>query len=295
MSKGWKILGIDFTSAPRRAKPITVASGAVRKGALHIELLEEFTDFQAFDRLLARPGPWLGGFDFPFGLPRELVEHLRWPHRQAGKRGPWERLVRHLQALPRERMVAAFRAWCDARPPGSKFAHRATDLRAGSSPSMKWVNPPVAFMLQAGAPRLLAAGVTIPGMQAGDPERVALEAYPGMLARTIVGRRSYKSDTAAGRTAERAQARCEIVMALQDAVLPGLALRLHPLLRERCIDDPRGDLLDAVLCAVQAGWGWQRREQGYGLPDRIDPVEGWILNSPHAPVSETPAAAPASL
>ena len=294
MTEHCRILGVDFTSAPRRAKPITVASGALRDETLHIDRIEELTDFSAFDSLLARPGPWLGGFDFPFGLPRELLVHLAWPHQAADGQGPWERMIRHLDQLPRERMVAAFRAWCDARPVGSKFAHRATDLLAGSSPSMKWVNPPVAFMLQAGAPRLLAAGVSIPGMHPGDSSRIALEAYPGMLARAIVGRRSYKSDAAAGRTAERTQARREIVAALEQGSQLGLALWLNPALRERCIEDPRGDLLDAVLCAAQAGWGWLRREQGYGLPDRIDPVEGWIVNAPDAPVPETPPAATAN-
>ena len=48
---------------------------------------------------------------------------------------------------------------------------------------MKWVNPPVVLMLHAGAPRLLAANVTLPGLHRGDPSRIALEAYPGMLAR----------------------------------------------------------------------------------------------------------------
>jgi hypothetical protein len=28
------------------------------------------------DAWLRRPGPWLGAFDFPFSLPRELIEHL---------------------------------------------------------------------------------------------------------------------------------------------------------------------------------------------------------------------------
>lgn len=60
---------------------------------------------------------------------------------------------------------------------------------------MKWVNPPVAFMLHAGVPRLLEAGVVLPGLHepgatatAGNEDgttarRVALEAYPGLLAR----------------------------------------------------------------------------------------------------------------
>ena len=51
---------------------------------------------------------------------------------------------------------------------------------------MKWVNPPVAYMLHAGVPLLLDAGVHLPGLHAGDPARVALEAYPGLLAREDV-------------------------------------------------------------------------------------------------------------
>ena len=65
---------------------------------------------------------------------------------------------------------------------------------------MKWVNPPVAYMLHAAVPLLLEAGVHIPGLHEGDPQRVALEAYPGLLARELIGRRSYKSDDKAKQT-----------------------------------------------------------------------------------------------
>lgn len=270
------ILGVDFSSAPRRAKPIAIAAARLVGGLLQVRALETAASLEAFDAFLARPGPWVGGFDFPFGLPRPLLEHLGWPHAPAGGEGGWARMVRHLDAMPRERMVAAFRAWCDARPAGSKFAHRATDLRAGSSPSMKWVNPPVAFMLQAGTPRLLAAGVSVPGMHAGDPGRVALEAYPGVLARSALGRVSYKSDTRAGWTPERAQARRRLLDALRAGALLGLAVEIPAALAAACEDDPRGDLLDAVLCAVQAAWAWARRDANYGLPADLDPVEGWI-------------------
>ena len=69
----------------------------------------------------------------------------------------------HYAGLSRAEIRAQFAAFCNARPAGGKFAHRATDLPAGSSPSMKWVNPPVAFMLHAGVPRLLEAGVAAAG------------------------------------------------------------------------------------------------------------------------------------
>lgn len=274
-----QILGVDFTSAPRKAKAITVAVGLRCDAVLRIDRLETACTFEAFDAILARPGPWVGGFDFPFGLPRELIEVLGWPSTPAQGEGAWARLVRHLEAMPRPAMVEAFRGWCDARPPGRKFAHRATDLLAGSSPSMKWVNPPVAFMLQAGAPRLLAAGVTVPGMHAGDPSRVALEAYPGLLARAIVGRTSYKSDARDGRTPGRAQARAAILEEIERGDALGIRVSMPADLRDACLADPQADLLDAVLCAVQAAWAAGRADEGYGLPPDLDPVEGWIVGS----------------
>ena len=55
-------------------------------------------------------------------------------------------------------------------------------------------------MLHAGVPLLLEAGVSMPGLHAGDPDRVALEGYPGLLAREVLGSRSYKSDDKARQT-----------------------------------------------------------------------------------------------
>ena len=40
------------------------------------------------------------------------------------------------------------------------------------------------------------------------------------------------------------------------------------------IDDPRGDLLDAVLCALQAAWSSVQPD--YGVPETCDLLEGWI-------------------
>jgi len=187
-----QIVGVDFTSVPRRAKPITVAHGTLAHSVLQITHIASHPDWAAYEAWLAQPGPWLGAFDFPFGLSRELVEQLGWPL-------TWPALVAHCAALPRAQLRATFKAFCDARPAGGKFAHRATDRPAGSSPSMKWVNPPVAYMFQEGTQRLLRAGVTVYGLHPGDPQRIALEGYPGLVARAVT-RASYKSDTRAKQT-----------------------------------------------------------------------------------------------
>jgi len=265
------VFGIDFTSAPRRAKPIRVAAGLRHGAVMRLDRLTALDSLDAFSTWLAQPGPWVAGLDLPFGLPRELVETLGWPTDYAA-------LMAHYAGLDRAEIRARFAAFCDARPAGAKFAHRACDGPAGASPSMKWVNPPVAWMLHAGVPRLIAAGVHLPGLLAGDDSRVALEAYPGLLARELIGRRSYKSDTKAMQTPERLIARKDIVEALeQGRTRLGLRLKLSHAQRDELVADASGDSLDAVLAMLQAGWAAQR--PAYGWPAGVDPLEGWIASA----------------
>ncbi len=265
------IAGVDFTSRPTRTKPIAVALGRCEKQVAQLERVECHTSFEAFATWLRTPGPWLGVFDLPFGLPRELVHTLGWPTE-------WLPLMAHYAALSREEIRATFAAFCDARPVGGKFAHRATDGPAGSSPSMKWVNPPVAYMLHAGVPLLIDTGVHLPGLHGGDQTRVALEGYPGLLAREVLGARSYKSDTKAKQTSERLIARKDLIDALeQGRTRLGLRLRLSHAQRDALVADASGDKLDAVLCMLQAAWASAR--PGFGLPTQIDPLEGWIVSA----------------
>ncbi|HEY6967345.1 MAG TPA: DUF429 domain-containing protein [Burkholderiales bacterium] len=257
-----KVLGVDFTSAPRRAKAITVAHGRLVRGVLAIERIERLENVDDFEALLRRPGPWVGGFDFPFGLPRELVRDLGWPR-------DWRKLVAFCADLSRHEWRGILDDYRATRPAGRKYAHRRTDLPAGSSSPMKLVNPPVALMFHEGAPRLAEAGVHVPGLADGDRTRVALEAYPGLFAREIIGRASYKNDSRVKQTAARRAGREKIV-----GQLP-----IKTDVRKQLIDDASGDALDAVLCALQAAWGWRRRARNFGLPDRIESCEGWIVSA----------------
>jgi hypothetical protein len=269
------LAGIDFTSRPSRRKPITVALGHLAHGVVRLERIETHAEFDGFARWLRTPGPWLGVFDLPFGLPRELVTALRWPLQ-------WAPLMHHYAGMSRAEIRATFAAFCDARPAGAKFAHRAADGPAGSSPSMKWVNPPVAFMLHAGVPLLIASGVHLPGLHAGDAARVALEGYPGLLAREVLGARPYKSDTRAKQTPQRLIARIDLVDALdQGRTRLALRLKLTHAQRDELIADASGDRLDAALCLMQAAWA--SREPNHGLPAHVDPLEGWIVTAPDPP------------
>jgi hypothetical protein len=280
------ILGVDFTSSPRPRKAITVARGRLARRAFVLDAVDALPDWPSFERLLAAPGPWVGGFDFPFGLPREAVRDLGWPEE-------WPALVRHCAALGR----AAFRIVLDdyrvSRPVGRKYPHRATDLPAGSHSPVKLVNPPVALMFLEGAPRLLAAGLSIPGLHRGDPQRVAVEAYPGFAARAITPA-SYKADEKRKQTPARRKVRAAVVTRLaRDGGPFGFALAGPRALLRSLVADAAADRLDAVLAAMQAAWCLRRRVRNYGLPAAIDPLEGWIATA--GPVRRPLSYHPASM
>ena len=300
-----RVYGIDFSSAPTAKKPITVAVGILDlpHGVYRLSHVSGLTSLLAFETFLATPGPWLGGFDLPFGQPRVLITHEGWPEQ-------WRDFVRFFCAADREAIRARFKAWCDSRPVGDKFAWRATDRPAGSSPAMRWTNPPVAWMMQAGIGRMVDAGLCFPAhgdrcpgllentdvllADPGDPDapgasaaasrvclpaRIALEAYPGFTARQVT-RQSYKSDTRAKQDSERAYHRQQILRALLrgEAGLRPRLVATAGWIRQLTIDGS-GDLLDAVICALQAAHA--ATEPCFGLPARLDPLEGWIATVPH--------------
>jgi hypothetical protein len=266
------LLGVDFTSAPTRRKPITLARGQLQGTVVRVERIDLCSDFAAFESALAAPGPWLGAFDFPFGLPREFVATL-----QLGD--SIDTVIHALQRRCADRMAfrALVDAWGNARPAGRRLILRATD---GAMPGITSSSPlqtryvPVGFMLFEGLSRLVRAGVTIPQMRVGDPLRVALEGYPGLLTHELIGRRSYKDRN----ELDQLNARKDIVEELeQGRTRLGLRLKLTHADRNSLVDDASGDRLDAVLCLIQAAWASART--GCGLPASIDPVEGWIVTA----------------
>ena len=171
--------------------------------AMQLLGLERIETLPALAQWLAQPQPWVGGFDLPFGLPRELVTTLGWPT-------DWRACMQHYRSLTREQIREAFAGVLRCPPGGRQVCPLRYRRPRGFQPSMKWVNPPVAYMLHAGLPLLLDAGVYLPDLMppgTGDAQRVALEAYPGLLAREVLQRRSYKSDDRAKQTPDRLIAR----------------------------------------------------------------------------------------
>jgi hypothetical protein len=277
LGDGDTVIGVDFTSAPSLRKPLTVAVGrwqaTSRRPLYRLDEVRLLSSLDDFARFLREPGRWVGGFDLPFGQPRGLIEHEGWPT-------AWPEFVRFYCDQPRASLRDVFRRWCAARPAGDKFAWRKTDRPAGSSPAMRWANPPVAWMMHAGISRMLAAGLVFPAHRYNPrgSGKVALEAYPGFTAR-MVCRQSYKSDTAAKQTAGRRANRKTILGALVNGSAGlDIALVISPPWRRRLVADGSGDLLDAVICSLQAAHAAALPR--YGLPRHCDPLEGWIASVP---------------
>jgi len=264
--------GVDFTCAPQRRKPVTVAHGHLRGSVLRLERVEALETLTGFEALLLTPGPWLGAFDFPFGLPRAFVESL-----SLGSTLAQVSAEVHARCADRMAWRALIDGWGNGRPAGQRLLHRRTDtapvgVRSTSPLQTRYV--PVGFMFYEGLSRLLAAGVTLPRLHEGDATRTALEGYPGLLAHELVGSRSYKNSLAS----DRLIARKDIVDALeQGRTRLGLRLKLTPAQHESLVADVSGDRLDAVLCLAQAAWA--SLQPGHGLPSVVDPVEGWILTA----------------
>jgi Protein of unknown function (DUF429) len=268
----WRIYGVDFTSRPTPRKPVTIATGSLAGNCFNLKTIEECPNWESFEQWLRREGPWIAGFDFPFGLPREAILDLDLPQH-------WPQLVEHCRGLGREAFRSRLDAYRVGRPFGNRYPHRVTDAPARSHSPLKLVNPPVGLMFLEGAPRILDAGLHIPGLRAGDPSRVAVETYPGFAARGLV-KGSYKNDAKAKQTPERARVRRQLVTALVAGKLLGISLCAPRSLIKILEADPGADRLDATICAIQAAWAWQRRDANYGLPSNIDPLEGWIATVP---------------
>lgn len=263
-----KVVGIDFTSAPKRDKKITVAVCALNQD-LHLTTILEFSDWPAYELWLGAEDSWIGGFDFPFGLPERFVKQQGWT-------GTWPEMVTQCVKGGKERFVRlGMSAFKTAKAPEDK--HRRTDLKTGShSPLKTNANPPVGRMFYEGAWRLLSHGIRIPRLNETASNKVALEAYPGFLAKQL-GFHQYKNDKPSNAGKNR-KARRDILRALHAGTNPlAIKVRMPDAIRDRALADGTGDILDAVLCATQAAWA--SREPRFGIPEDVCLCEGWIVTA----------------
>jgi hypothetical protein len=261
-----KVIGMDFTSCPGPTKQITYLSCNLENGCD----LRNLPNFNAFETVLSAPGSWIAGIDFPFGQSERFIETVGWPLE-------WASYVNFVSGLDRERFCKILNDYRKPRSKGDKEHRRVTDCAAESISPQKLYGVPVGKMFFEGAPRLLKAGVMIPGLQKGDPTRIVVEAYPAVLARKFIRKKPYKNDNKIKQTNDQREARRELLRQITDA--PLLEYGISVVADAAFVDDPTGDQLDALLCAIQAAWSWLQRENCFGAPSNSDHVlEGWIAD-----------------
>ncbi|WP_223290289.1 DUF429 domain-containing protein [Nitratidesulfovibrio sp. SRB-5] len=325
-----RILGLDVTATPGPRKPLTLAvcdlaqepgNAPDAPPVLTLHELRELHTLDDLDRLFGGQFDagfaggdvpsgtgWVLGIDAALAQPLELVEELDWPR-------DWAGYAALCGGMDRADFRDLLRGVSAARPAGQKYLYRACCRRAGAASPMNTVRPPVALMFHAVAPRLAAHAVHVPLLRplphVPGNARVALETYPGWLARQLMGRAPYKGGDATGRTARR-EARTQLLRNLAglgepaestsafgptnpiglsslqpgpqlgplssplsgplSGHLPRLTIRWNADHAARMLDDPEADLLDALFCAVLAASSALRPE--YGLPSPATPPHG---------------------
>lgn len=268
-----RIYGIDFTSVPGRRKPITCTVCSLQENILQVQGNLNLISFGDFENFLRSNGPWLAALDFPFGQPRKLLENLGWPL-------DWTAYMQIVASMDKKQFEETLTRYREDRPIGDKQHLRTTDILAGARSPMMMHRVPVGKMFFEGATRLLHSQVSILPCRPTDDSRIGVEGYPALIARRLIGKRSYKSDERGRQTVDREMARREIVDGLRSYEMLksyGLHVELADEMAELLIRDAMGDMLDAVLCAVQAGWAFLQQDRGYGIPAGHD-REGWIVD-----------------
>ena len=136
---------------------------------------------------------------------------------------------------------------------------------------------------------------TIPKLQDGDPKRIVVEAYPGVLARQLIGNRSYKQDTRKKQTSEQRTARLNLL----DGIVNG---RLHNRYGFGVKAQPNFAKIRAGITSTRSYVPFKQPGSGVGVdgfraPNGVDQLEGSRMPTPYPafPVRRRSDVSPQSL
>jgi len=277
-----RCIGIDFTSAPRPSKPITVVFAEYEHGHLQVNALHTWASFAAFqDWLQAEKSAWICAIDAPLSFPATFWAFFHWPTTD------WQACAQHLANLTMPEFEAMVTAYSAAHPPGAKLPMRWTDRLTKSSSPVRLYRVPVGRMAFRLWPLLLQAAVHLHPVRPTRDSRVMLEGYPALVARAFIGKTPYKSDDRGKQSQAHRDARFALLKALQGEdclAVYGFNVALSDEMAEQLLNDAQGDCLDALHCCVQAAWA--STQQNYGVPDKVETQEGWIVDPQSGRLSE---------
>ena len=267
-----RVFGIDFTSAPRAAKPITCAVCTLDNHQLVIDELRAWANFDQFESFLSETESSITGIDLPFGQPRRLVQALGWPT-------VWEEYVKLVGEMTKPEFVEMITSYCDQQPAGDKHHLRRTDELAGACSPMMLYGVPVGKMFFEGAPRIRSSGVSVLPCRPNESSRIVVEAYPALVARRLIGRDSYKNGSDETRP-QKSGNRRRIINSFQLPLESNcITVHIDSSLREQLISD-QAEIHWMLSCPrFRSQPRGLRRGVGLGIPENADPVEGWIVGT----------------
>lgn len=266
-----RIRGLDFSSAESSDKKNTVVECDLDGRRLEVATVRRLDRPEDVKDALREPGPWAIGIDFPFGLPRPFVEAVGWG-------STWQEYVHRSRLLTWERLKAEISAFRAARPTGQKHPLRHTDSRAGALSPLMTDGIPVARMFQLAAPWLMDSGCRVIPLLDGEPDRVVVEAYPKLVASRLIGKYKYKDGSDGAATREARETLLSRLRRGDVSEAYGVDVVMSRDVFAECLDDAHGDVLDSLLCAIQAAWAFGERDRGWGMPSDTDALEGSIAD-----------------
>lgn len=267
-----QIVGLDFTSAPTKIKPLIMAVGHLEGGQLTLETIHRWHSFQHLEAWLADAPSCVAGFDCALGLPLRFLHHVEWET-------DWAQMVERVQAMGKANFVQFVREYSQPRPKGDRYHFRITDKLAGAQSPMQMDYIPVGKMFYEGATRLENFGVNVPAHRPSASACTILEVYPALFVRALIGKKGgYKSE--GNPTIQGLNRRAYLLDQLQHGATRFYEVEIHlsTTQQAQCLADHKGDTLDAVLAMIQAAWAYQQRDQHYSIPSEIPRVEGWIVD-----------------
>ena len=245
MSPRDRVAGVDFSGAREAGKNIWIATGNVTGNGVRVATLERAADLPggakeftpALAALVARVAGLSDhtiGFDFPFSLPRDLIEQRTWPA--------------FVRAFAKEYVTPEdFRDRCRGLS-GGKELKRRTDIDA----RVPWCAYNLRLYRQTWAgirhvlyPLIADNTARVIPMQTAQPGKPLIaEICPASFLKQEGLYKPYK-----GRGPELRKSRENIVRTL---IRRGLLSRVRGPMRQVILDNAGGDALDAVLSALAA-------------------------------------------
>lgn len=256
------VYGVDFSGASMAGRKIWIARGVPAEHGLRLEACyraQELPDggpqrtaaLTALRQLIAREGDTCFGLDFPFGLPRSLVEEP-----------DWEAFIARFA----ERFSDArhFRSAC-IQAAGGRELKRLTD-RESQTPfccyNLRLYRQTYYGLREVLAPLVRDGLACVLPMQAARPGRAwLLEICPASALKQYGLYRPYK-----GRGAAQAAARQQLVVELE-----GQGVLLDDAQRRAVVDDCDGDALDSLIAAWSV---WRALQRPAGLAVNSHPAYG---------------------